>query len=146
VALVPDGFIAGIDASEEMVRMATRRCRPLVDAGRVGLMLADSASIPYAAGSFDGAYAVHTIYFWPEPARDLRELSRVLRDGGRLVLGFHANRETAASAFPASVYTFYDAGEVRELLERTGFVDVEIGCATADVALAIARNRRARSS
>jgi SAM-dependent methyltransferase len=93
---------------------------------RVGLMLADRAGIPDAAGSFDRAYAVHTIYFWPEPARDLRELSRVLRDGGRLVL--------------------YDAGEVRELLERTGFVDVEIGCATADVARAIARNRRARSS
>jgi len=28
-ALVPGGFVAGIDTSEEMLQMATRRCRPL---------------------------------------------------------------------------------------------------------------------
>ena len=34
-AMVGDGLVAGIDASEDMVRMATRRCRRLIESGRV---------------------------------------------------------------------------------------------------------------
>lgn len=41
-----DGFVGGIDASEEMLQMATRRCQRLINAGRVRLTLADSATIP----------------------------------------------------------------------------------------------------
>jgi ubiquinone/menaquinone biosynthesis C-methylase UbiE len=140
--MVPEGLVVGIDPSDEMVRMATRRCRRLIEAGRVRLARADSASIPYPDGFFDKAYAVHTIYFWDEPGRHLRELGRVLRDGGRLVLGFHANKEIVAAAFPASVYTFYSTDEVSRLLEQTGFDGVEGEYSAGGVALAIARHRR----
>src|SRR5262249_50524029 len=140
-AMVPEGFVAGIDASMEMVRMATRRCRRLVGAGRVRLALADGASLPYADASFDKGYTVHTMYFWKDPGQHLRELGRVLRDGGRLVLGFHAKKEAVAAAFPASVYTFYGMDEVRRLLEEAGFVGVEMEHAAGEVGLAIARTR-----
>ena len=106
--------------------MATRRCRRLIEAGRVRLALADGASIPYAAASFDRAYTVHTIYFWDDPGRHLRELHRVLTENGRAVLGFHAKEEAVAAAFPASVYTFYTIDEVRELLRQAGFEAVEV--------------------
>ena len=41
-----------------------------------------------ATTEFNRACTVNTIYFWPDPAVPLRELSRVLRAGGRLVIGF----------------------------------------------------------
>ena len=134
--MVPQGFVAGIDVSEDMVRMATHRCRRLIEAGRVRLALADSASIPYSEGSFDKAYSIHTIYFWDDPRRHLRELGRVLRGGGRIVLGFHAKKEAVAAAFPASVYTFYTTDEVRLLLEETGFDGVAIEHSAGGVAIA----------
>ena len=62
-ALASAGFVAGVDVSEQMVRMARRRSRRLIEGGRVELQLADSARIPYPDGIFDRVYAIHTLYF-----------------------------------------------------------------------------------
>jgi ubiquinone/menaquinone biosynthesis C-methylase UbiE len=129
------GLVVGIDASDEMLRMATRRCRPLIDAGRVRLALADSASIPYPEASFDKAVTVHTIYFWDDPRRHLRELRRVLRSGGRLVVGFHAKETAAATSFPESVYRFHSAQDVEGMLRDAGFRDVDCGRLAGEVTL-----------
>jgi ubiquinone/menaquinone biosynthesis C-methylase UbiE len=124
--MVPDGFVAGIDTSEEMVRMATRRCSRSIGSGRVRLAVGDSANIPYSTGFFDKALAVHTIYFWVDPTRHLRELRRVLRDGGRLVLGFRPKEDAMAGDFPDGVYTFYAPDQVSLILRQAGFEGVEV--------------------
>jgi ubiquinone/menaquinone biosynthesis C-methylase UbiE len=124
--MVPRGFVAGIDTSEEMVQMATRRCRHLIDQGRVRLTLGDSACLPYPDKFFDKVYAIHTIYFWDDPQHHLRELRRVLRSSARLVLGFRPKEDGAAAAFPEAVYTFYTSDEVRHLLQATGFADARV--------------------
>jgi ubiquinone/menaquinone biosynthesis C-methylase UbiE len=124
--MVPRGFVAGIDTSEEMVQMARRRCRHLIDQGRVRLTLGDSACLPYPDQFFDKGYAIHTIYFWDDPQQHLRELHRVLRDGACLVLGFHPKETGAAADFPEAAYTFYTSDEVRHLLQATGFADARV--------------------
>jgi len=124
--MVPQGLVAGIDASEEMVRMATRRCRHLIDQDRVRLTLGDSARLPYPDRLFDKGYAINTIYFWEDPQEHLRELRRVLRDGARLVLGFRPKEDGGAADFPDTVYRFYTSDEVVQLLEATGFPDARI--------------------
>lgn len=68
-AQVPQGFVAGVDVSENMVRMAQRRCRDLAGKGPVELMVGDSRRLPYADTSFDKVLCVHTIYFWEEPIK-----------------------------------------------------------------------------
>jgi ubiquinone/menaquinone biosynthesis C-methylase UbiE len=62
--LVPAGFVAGVDVSEEMVRMASSRNRQFIAEGRVEVQRADSTQLPYPEGRFDRVYAVHTLYFW----------------------------------------------------------------------------------
>ena len=134
-----DGFVVGIDASEEMLRMATRRCQRLIDSRHVRLTLADSASIPYPDESFDKVVTVHTLYFWDDPRRHLHELHRVLRPGGSLVVAFHPKGTPATTSFPASVYSFYDVEEVGALLRLTGFQDVAFAGSVGEVTLARAR-------
>ena len=136
-ALVPDGFVAGIDASQEMVDVARRRCRRLIEDGRVQLTCGDSASMPYADGFFDKAFGIHVLYFWPDPVCHLRELHRVLRAGGQLVLGFRENGDPAAADFPAGIYTFYGTEHVRSVLQECGFKRVEVA-AGSGIALASA--------
>jgi ubiquinone/menaquinone biosynthesis C-methylase UbiE len=80
------GRVMGIDLSEMMVWVATRRNAQAVKAGRVALAQGAITALPFADQSFDKIMTIHTFYFWPEPIRALSELSRVLKPGGRLII------------------------------------------------------------
>jgi ubiquinone/menaquinone biosynthesis C-methylase UbiE len=124
---VPQGFVAGIDLSDDMVRMATKRLRSLIDAGRAELRRGDSAGLPYDGDRFHKAYSLHTLYFWSNPVEHLREVHRVLKPAGRFVLGFTPGEDAHVRAnFPATVYHFYRTDEARELMEQAGFRNLEM--------------------
>jgi SAM-dependent methyltransferase len=121
-AAVPRGHVAGVDLSDEMLRLAAKRCRSSIAAGRVELRRGDAGALPYDAGSFDKILSVHTLYFWTDPPAVLRELRRVLAPRGRLVLAFRPKEDARFVAdFPASVYRFHSADEVAGMLFDTGF-------------------------
>ncbi len=76
--------IVGVDASLGMVREARRHA---LDGGLVVSVAQGSAeAIPLRDGAFDRVLAAHMLYHVPDQARALRELRRVLRPGGRVVL------------------------------------------------------------
>jgi ubiquinone/menaquinone biosynthesis C-methylase UbiE len=81
-----DGRVMGIDLSEVMVRVATRRNARVVKAGRVVLSQGNITALPFEDLQFDKIMTIHTFYFWPEPPRTMSELQRVLKPGGRLVI------------------------------------------------------------
>jgi len=125
--LAPRGTVAGVDFSDTMLRMAERHCRKLIAEGRVKLQLADSSGLPYPDRDFDKAYSTHTLYFWADPAAQLREIYRVLRSRGRLALGFRPKGEASgAGDFPDSVYRFYTVEDVLGLLREGGFSEATV--------------------
>jgi ubiquinone/menaquinone biosynthesis C-methylase UbiE len=132
------GFVAGIDRSEEMARMAARRCRQLAAGGKVGLTIGDSDDLPFSDRRFDKVLSVHTVYFWSDPLRHLREIRRVLRDGGRFVLACRSKSDKKAEHFPETVYTFYTAAEISRLLEASGFDSVEVSHGRGEIIIATA--------
>ncbi len=126
-ALVPTGFVAGIDVSEQMVRMARYRNRQFIKEGRVEVQRADSAHLSYPDRCFDRVYAIHTLYFWADPRVHLQEIYRVMKAGARFVLGFGPKEdERAVANFPATIYRFYTSNEVYRLLEEVGFTEVRL--------------------
>jgi ubiquinone/menaquinone biosynthesis C-methylase UbiE len=125
--LVPMGFVAGVDVSEDMVRMASSRNRQFITDGRVEVQCADSTQLPYPEGRFDRVYAVHTLYFWHDPHVHLREIYRVMKAGARFVLGFIPKEdERTVANFPAAIYRFSTSDEVQQLLEVSGFTDIHM--------------------
>ena len=135
---VPDGVVTGIDHSAEMHALASALCGPLVASGRVHLACADSSDLPYADATFDKAVAVNTLYFWPDPVAQLAELRRVLRRGGRLVLGFRPKEDEASRNFPEAVYRFHARGDVEDMLARAGFAKVRVEALSSSFLLACA--------
>ena len=115
-----DARFAGIDHASDMVAALARRCAAITKTGRLELQSGDSRALPWLERSFDGVYAVHILYFWRSPDRDLAEVWRVLRPGGRLVLGFQERTPEAQAAFPADVYRFRSQEEVATLLSDAG--------------------------
>lgn len=136
-ATVPGVELAGIDVSADAARVAAARCPKTID-----LRVGDSADLPWADASFDKTYAVHTVYFWGDPLRNLCELRRVLRPRGVLVLGLRERTDRAVATFPASTYRFYSLDEIDTLLRTAGFAKAEICEATSggdDLRIVIAR-------
>ena len=124
-AKVREGFVAGVDPSEVMRRHARFRNDRYIRSGRMELQAGIAARLPYPDDRFDKAFAVHVLYFWPDPAVELAELARVLRPGGRLLLGFRPKDDPAvvAHSHPA-IYDLRTLAEVEGLLKEAGFVDV----------------------
>ena len=117
--------IAGIDLSSVMVDQAVARNRQAIDAGRVSLALGSVDALPFADGQFSRVLAVSNFHIWPSRAAGLREVHRVLRPGGRLVL---CARRKLASPWPWSSPGI-SAAQLRqdqELLEECGFHDVHL--------------------
>jgi ubiquinone/menaquinone biosynthesis C-methylase UbiE len=80
------GCIYGIDISEAMVGLARRRNAQAVRQGRVKLQVGDAGNLPFAEGVFDKVLSIHSLYFWPDPARGVSEIRRVLKAGGICIL------------------------------------------------------------
>src|SRR5919204_412524 len=58
-------------------------------ARRLDLRVGSVERLPFPDASFDHAVGVNTVAVWPDLEAGLRELHRVLRPGGRLLLGWH---------------------------------------------------------
>lgn len=115
------GLAAGIDPSEIMVGMAARRNEAAIRRGTVEVATASVDALPFPHGSFDGAMAVHVLYFWPDLVRPLAEIARVLKPGAKLVLLFRVSGDPRTASFPNSVYKFRSLDDVRTALDETGF-------------------------
>jgi ubiquinone/menaquinone biosynthesis C-methylase UbiE len=86
--LAAAGYVAGIDRSREMVEQARARNAAAIQSGRVDLRHGFVASLPFDDNSFDKVLAVNSMQVWPDAVAGLREIWRVMKPGGAIVLGF----------------------------------------------------------
>ena len=129
---VTSGRLVGVDPSEVMLQIAGRRNTSDIRLGRVELIRGSSDRLPFPDASFDKALAVHTIYFWPEPQRDLAEILRVLVPGGHFVLGYRPGEDPGfARKYPSQVYHIRPTADVERAMEEGGFADVRTEIVTS---------------
>ena len=85
-ALGPDGVLDVLDVQREMIEAVVHRAR---DAGvaNIASREGDAGDLPYADQTFDGAYMITVLGEIPDGDAALRELARVLKPTGRLVIG-----------------------------------------------------------
>jgi phosphatidylethanolamine/phosphatidyl-N-methylethanolamine N-methyltransferase len=84
--------LTGIDLSEEMLDKAIERVQEL-GMPTVTLKVMDAAAMDFADNEFDKAVATYTISAVPDPVRVLRQMRRVVKPGGALVILNHFRSE-----------------------------------------------------
>ena len=84
--------LTGIDLSSEMLDKAVERAQKLAMPGVV-LKVMDATSMDFGDNEFDSAVATYTISAVPDPIGVLREMRRVVKPGGVIVILNHFRSE-----------------------------------------------------
>jgi SAM-dependent methyltransferase len=123
---VPEGRVVGMDISDEMIHRSRRKS---VEFANLVFVVGGVDEIPWEANFFDKAISVESSYYWPDPARGLHEIYRVLREGGSawILINYyrdnpHCQQWGAVLAVPTRLLS---ADEWAQLFRDAGFAEVK---------------------
>lgn len=132
-AMASEGKVYGVDFSQDSVGFASRFNRALITAGRVEIRESSVSQLPFPDDMFDLVTAVETHFWWPDLENDLREVLRVIKPGGRLVIiaEIYRGAPTAISRLaekhlPLTGMKLLTIDQHRELLTSAGYGDVQV--------------------
>lgn len=121
----------GVDIAEATVRLARRACHGQALRGTV----ADVRQLPFPDASVDAVYSMGTIEHFDETSRAVAEIARVLKPGGRAIIGVPNRHDpflrpllaTVLQAMGLYAYGYeksYSRRALRDLLEAAGLAVV----------------------
>ncbi len=132
-AIATQGKVYGVDYSEESVAATKRTNARWIDLGRVEIRHGSVSQLPFPDGMLDLVTAVETHFWWPNLPRDMREVFRVLKPDGTLILiaeiykGANTMAAKLAEKYASRTgMTLLSVDEHRELFTNPGFSDVQI--------------------
>jgi len=120
------GFVAGIDHSDTMVQVASKRNAEAIEAKRMELSQGDAGTVPYPDESFDIVYSLHSIYFWHDPVECLKGFLRALKPGGLLAITIQPKNRWREDQIGSPGMTFYFGDQVLEMFKSAGFQNVRM--------------------
>jgi len=125
------GKVCGIDYSEEMVQLSRKINKKFIDQGHVEIMHSSVSSLLFSDAMFDLVTAFEAYYFWPNLIDDLKEIKRVLKPGGTLLITNEAYKHEKFEKRNSKWARWGDMmlhtpDEYREFLIEAGYMAVEI--------------------
>ena len=96
--LASSGKVVGVDLSDKMLSAAKFKAERQGLADRVDFCQMDAESLTFADSSFDASVSLFALLHFPNPLASLREILRVLRPEGQLVLAFGSGPRLASWA------------------------------------------------
>lgn len=113
----------GIDFSQNMISQATIRC-----GDRASFEVADAEELPFEDDTFDIIVCNASFHHYIHPEAVLNEMHRVLRDGGKLIIGdpyvpgiVRPVINVLTRFSDEGDYHFYGEGEMKKLFLKIGF-------------------------
>jgi SAM-dependent methyltransferase len=130
-AMATDGTVHGIDYAEGSVAASRAENGQLIKAGRVAIDKASVSRLPFPDNTFDLVTAVETQYYWPNLVGDMREVLRVVKPGGKLMVIAETYKGGKYDKLKWPVMwllrsSHLSVNEHRELFSNAGYTDVEI--------------------
>ncbi|WP_436496856.1 class I SAM-dependent methyltransferase [Actinokineospora sp. HUAS TT18] len=110
------GTVHGVDYSPSMVDRARKRLR----SSRLRLHTGSMTALPLPDAALDGLITLNTIYFIDELSTAFTEMARVLRPGGRAVIGLMDPTAMAASPVVEHGFRVRPVDDVVEILTGAG--------------------------
>lgn len=83
--------VYGVDYSIESVKLSREVNERSIGNGNVEILEANVKSLPFDDNTFDIVTAFETVYFWPDIEKCFAEVKRVLKPGGKFMIGMETN-------------------------------------------------------
>ena len=130
-AAASEGMIYGVDYATGSVEASRAENRDAIAKGRVEIERASVSQLPFPDKKFDLVSAIETIYYWPDPVKDLQEILRVLKPGGRVIVicETYVGGRWSTVKGPAMKLIGarnFSVDEYRQLLTSAGYIEVQI--------------------
>jgi ubiquinone/menaquinone biosynthesis C-methylase UbiE len=121
--------ITGIDHSEDMVKLASDINRKLVESGKAEFRQGYASSLPWGDNEFTVVAAIEVFFFLNETEKTLKEIFRILKPGGRLIIEMAYNKDDGVDHkrhIKKMNLKLYSGEEMKSLLKKIGFNDIVI--------------------
>jgi SAM-dependent methyltransferase len=127
----PLGKVFGIDYSEDMVEYSKKVNKKLIAENRVEIVEGSVEKLGFSDDFFDLVTAIETYYFWPSFSDALKEIRRVLKPGGKLLIVNEMVKDGVyeikhAEMIKQAYVRLISLDEIRNTVLRVGFADVQI--------------------
>lgn len=116
----PSIYYTGIDLSDVMVEEARRENEGIT------FHCAAAEKMPVEDERFNKVFGINVLYFWDQPAVTLKEIHRVLKPQGELILAIRSKATMQLLPFTDSGFTLYDIETATKLLEENNFRVAEV--------------------
>ena len=118
----PQAHLYGVDHSPESVKIACSTNQRYINLGRMTIQEGESSALPFADDAFDCVTAFETVYYWPNLVDSFKEIRRILRPGGKLLIcnedADPVKAESLTKLIPMRIYT---AEALCDALNEAGF-------------------------
>ena len=107
-------------------------CRRRVAAADIAnpgeIVRGEAGALPMADATYDLAYAIETVYFWPDLVAGLREMLRVLKPGGAAAVAVECADPVASQGWVDLVgrMEVRTPEQIAEAFRKAGFADVAL--------------------
>ena len=144
--------LTATDFSRKMLEKAEKNCASY---DNITFEYADITSLPYPDSSFDKVVAANVIHLLDDPLKALRELDRVCRPGGTLIIPTYMNKDKNgnSSAFASAVGKAgadfkkqFTPDSYSQFFRDAGYRDVSVEVADGRIPCAVAVMKKRRFS
>ncbi|XP_028849636.1 24-methylenesterol C-methyltransferase 2 [Denticeps clupeoides] len=122
----PRGKLLGVDYSEYMHQLASKRLQPFITRGKVTLYLCDLAAMPIEDSSVDKVYHCNCYYFWPDLRAAATEIHRVMKPGALMVTTLRLKSVALVASKNMLPTENWQPDIYIEALKATGFTNVRM--------------------
>ena len=127
-------FVAGVDRSHDVIGWAKRHFAKAIETRRAEFRQGNIESLPFNEATFDKVCTVNTVYFWTSLDAGFAEIYRVLKSGGRAIVGFLPKEKMDRMDMPTDIFTTRAPGDVVVAMRQAGFHDIRIERPTPETA------------
>jgi len=121
--------VTGLDLSQLCVNLATKKNKERIVAGSAEFVQGEATQLPWENNKFSVATSMASFMLFPKPVESLKEMYRVLRPGGRVVVCIEWNAEDGkdhSKDIKRYGMQLWTENDVRNMLKEAEFSDIAI--------------------